>query len=76
MPYNAEYEAKLVKDLNGQVKAKLDHLGEELAYTKLANRQNFKAIRNVRRQITLLYMCISFLLFCIIVLALNVYNSV
>ena len=71
---NAQYETKLVAELNWQVKTKLDHIAEDLGHEKLSNRQNFKDIRKLRRRISFLYICVSFLSFCIILLALNTYN--
>ena len=69
-----QYETKLVAELNWQVKTKLDHIAEDLGHENLSNRQNFKDIRKLRRRISFLYICVSFLSFCIILLALNTYN--
>ena len=72
MAQNFQYEKKLIVDLNWQVKARLDRIGEDVAFAKLDIKHNSKAVRKLKRRINILYGIVGALLLCILLFMLNI----
>ena len=73
---NAQYEAKLVAELNCQTKTKIEHIGEDVAFLKLNMKHDIKDIRKLQLKVRVLYGLVSLLLLGVFLLALNMDNLV